>query len=404
MATTNAPIAQPVAQPIPGAVWRGRVLDAAEIDAALKQLWAKFAVAQPGGPQARASTLNLTVVTRSRSDASNAIDIVSRLSSLYPSRATILVADHERRPDADPGLEVEIMLLEQPATRGRPAVRFEAITVEVSAENEQQLASTTSPLLVVDLPDFLWWASGETGGELFDDLVAITDRLIVDTATVADVSEELNRLSDLVSRDEGNLRLSDFAWARIAPWRQLVTQFFDPPHQRPVLDHIDEVTISYGVVPDGRSGLSAALLLAGWLASRLGWQAPGEMVPIRPTPGSWRVTLRAGDRRRRRETVLTLIPSDHPAANCSLGSVSLAAHGTSAGAFRIERLDELSVITTSEVAGHEPVSRGIHAPVPTEPALLAAELHVFGRDLIYEQALAKAAILAPDPTPTESAE
>ena len=404
MATTNAPIAQPVAQPIPGAVWRGRVLDAGEIDAALKQLWAKFAVAQPGGPQARASTLNLTVVTRSRSDASNAIDIVSRLSSLYPSRATILVADHERRPDADPGLEVEIMLLEQPATRGRPAVRFEAITVEVSAENEQQLASTTSPLLVVDLPDFLWWASGETGGELFDDLVAITDRLIVDTATVADVSEELNRLSDLVSRDEGNLRLSDFAWARIAPWRQLVTQFFDPPHQRPVLDHIDEVTISYGVVPDGRSGLSAALLLAGWLASRLGWQAPGEMVPIRPTPGSWRVTLRAGDRRRRRETVLTLVPSDHPAANCSLGSVSLAAHGTSDGAFRIERLDDLSVVTTSEVAGHAPVSRGIHAPVPTEPALLAAELHVFGRDLIYEQALAKAAILAPDPTPTESAE
>jgi glucose-6-phosphate dehydrogenase assembly protein OpcA len=403
MATTNAPIAHPVAQPIPGAVWRGRVVDASAIADALKQLWAQYAIAQSGGPQARASTLNLTIVTRSRRDASDAIDTVSRLSSLYPSRATILVADHERKPDADPGLEVEVMLLEQPATRGRPAVRFEAITIEVSAENEQQLASTTSPLLVVDLPDFLWWASGETGGDMFDDLVAITDRLIVDTATVEDVSQELNRLSDLVSRDETNLRLSDFAWARIAPWRQLVTQFFDPPHQRPVLDDIDEVTISYGLLTDGRSALSAALLLAGWLASRLGWQAPGEMVPMRATPGGWRVTLRAGDRRRRRETVLTLIPSDHPAADCSLGLVSLAAQGTGSGAFRIERIDELGVMTTSNVKGHAPISRGIHAPVPTEPALLAAELQVFGRDLIYEQALARAAILAPDTTRTENA-
>jgi glucose-6-phosphate dehydrogenase assembly protein OpcA len=163
------------------------------------------------------------------------------------------------------------------------------------------------------------------------------------------------------------------------------------------------VTISYGLLTDGRSALSAALLLAGWLASRLGWQAPGEMVPMRATPGGWRVTLRAGDRRRRRETVLTLIPSDHPAADCSLGLVSLAAQGTGSGAFRIERIDELGVMTTSNVKGHAPISRGIHAPVPTEPALLAAELQVFGRDLIYEQALARAAILAPDTTRTENA-
>ena len=400
MVTTNPP-AGAAAQPVPGATWRARVHDATAIGAALNRLWGQSAGDQPAATQARASTLNLTVVTRSRTAAARAIDTVSRLSDLYPSRATILVANRDRHAEPDPGLDVEITLLEQAATRSRPAVRFECVTVEVGAENEQQLASIASPLLVADLPDFLWWASGETGGDLFDDLVAITDRLIVDTADITDPGPELARLSALVAREEGNLRLSDFAWARIEPWRHLVTQFFDPPTIRPALDEIDEVTIAYGLEADGKSALSAALLLAGWLASRLGWQAPGEMVPIRATPGAWRATLRAGDRRRRRETVLTLLPSEHPDTGCSLGQVTLAAHGMISGVFRVERTDRLGVITSSEMAGHAPIARGIIAPVPDNAMLLAAELQVFGRDLIYEAALALAAILAPDLSDSE---
>lgn len=424
MASTNVVGASAVARPVPGATWRGRVQDATAISVALNRLWAQFGGEQSAGAQARASTLNLTVVTRSRRDAGHAIDAVTRLSNLYPSRATILVANHERGTDPDrpagaPGLEVEITLLEQAAARGRPAVRFECITVEVSAENEQQLASITSPLLVADLPDFLWWASGDTGGDLFDDLTAITDRLIVDTAAIADhaivaegrrgvptgpLGAELTRLSALVRREEGNLRLSDFAWARIEPWRHLVTQFFDPPACRPALHAIDDVAIVYRAADAaGKSALSGALLLAGWLGSRLGWQAPGELVPIRSTPGGWRATLRAGERGRRRETLLTLLPTANPAAGCCLERVTLSAQGIVSGVFRVERTDRLGLTTTSEMAKMTPISRGIFAPVADEAVLLAAELQVFGRDLVYEAALAFAAVLAPDLTTTEHA-
>ncbi|MDQ3694878.1 MAG: hypothetical protein M3464_14820, partial [Chloroflexota bacterium] len=134
---------------------------------------------------------------------------------------------------------------------------------------------------------------------------------------------------------------------------------------------------------------------------RLGWQAPGEMVPIRSTPGAWRATLRAGDRRRRRETVLTLLPSDDTAAGCSLGRITLSARGGVSGAFRIERTDQLGLTTTSEMTGLAPIARGIFAPVPDDAVLLAAELQVFGRDLIYEAALALASVLAPDLQVTE---
>ncbi|MDQ3413060.1 MAG: glucose-6-phosphate dehydrogenase assembly protein OpcA [Chloroflexota bacterium] len=397
MASTNVVGAGAAARPVPGATWRGRVHDATAISVALNRLWAQFGGEPSAGAQARASTLNLTVVTRSRRGAGHAIDAVTRLSNLYPSRATILVANHERGTDADPGLDVEITLLEQAATRGRLAVRFECITVEVSAENAQQLASITSPLLVADLPDFLWWAGGDTGGDLFDDLTAITDRLIVDTATIAAPSGELTRLSALVRREEGNLRLSDFAWARIKPWRHLVTQFFDPPACRPALHAIDNVAIVYRAADvAGKSALSGALLLAGWLGSRLGWQAPGELVPIRSTPGGWRATLRAGERGRRRETLLTLLPTANPAAGCCLERVTLSAQGIVSGVFRVERTDRLGLTTTSEMAKMTPISRGIFAPVADEAVLLAAELQVFGRDLVYEAALAFAAVLAPD--------
>ena len=388
-----------VARPVPGAAWQGRVSDAAEISAALNRLWRGLPDADAAQP--RASTLNLTVVVRSSAAARHAMNAVSRLSNLYPSRATILVANHDR-PPADPGLAVDITLLEQAAARGRPAVRFECITVEVSARDEQQLASITSPLLVFDLPDFLWWNAGATGGELFDDLVAITDRLIVDTATVQDPGPELAKLSGLIQHEAGNLRLSDMVWARLEPWRHLITQFFDAPAARPALEAIDGVTIWYGTAdPQKRSALSAGLLLAGWLGARLGWQAPGEMVPVRSTPGGWRVTLRAGGRGHRRETVLTLLPSFRPAAGSGPGRVELTASGVVAGTFQVERTDQLGLTATSEIAGSPPTSRGVFSPLRDDAVLLASELQVFGRDLIYEAALAMAATLAPAPTAAE---
>ena len=403
-----------VARPLPGATWQAHVLDAAAITGELNRLWARFGGErrpepagyghgagdddQPVSVQMRASTLNLTAVARSRGDAERIEDAVTRLSDLYPSRATILVADPEHPRGEGGGLDVRVALLEQEGEKGRPAVRFECVTVEVGAEDERYLASIASPLLVADLPDFLWWVSDSVGGsELFNGLIEVTDRLIVDSARFGDAATELRHLAALIGRGQGCPRLSDFAWARLAPWRQLIAQFFDPPATRAALDALDEVTISYAVAgPDRRSGLSAALLLAGWLCSRLGWQAPGELVPERDEPGAWRVTLRAGGRGHRREVLLALRPTtNHLAARC-LGAVNLAARGAAAGTFGAERTDELGVTTVSQAPGMAPVRRMVYAAIPDDAALLADELRIFGRDATFEAALAFAADLAPD--------
>ena len=99
--------------------------------------------------------------------------------------------------------------------------------------------------------------------------------------------------------------INDIAWSRLLVWRQLVAQFFDQPTALDSLDTIEEVEIIYDPISnEGRCGRSSALLMAGWLATRLGWRAPGEMVSFRD---GWRSTLRAGEKGKSREIVLTLM-------------------------------------------------------------------------------------------------
>ena len=64
----------------------------------------------------------------------------------------------------------------------------------------------------------------------------------------------------------------DLAWLRSTPWRERIAMSFDPPALRPELGRITGVAVRHH--PESEV---AALLLVGWLASRLGW-TPGAMV------------------------------------------------------------------------------------------------------------------------------
>lgn len=405
------PSTRPVARPIPGASWRARVRDAGEIIARLNMLWRRVAESRRDEREAagqdisdehwpaetaRAATLNLIAATRGREDADRVRQTIASLSDIYPSRATILIADPATTSAPAPGLDVQVDLLEQPAYRGRPAIIFECVTVDVSSENERQLASIASPLLVPDLPDFLWWsADTEDGGPLFNELIQICDRLVIDSATSRHAAGAMQSLLDY-TRDPGvGTALGDFAWVRLRPWRRLTTQFFDAPAALPILDLIDEATLTYGNSPHQGSGFTSALLYAGWLGSRLNWRTPGELLPVRGDPNTWRATLRAGAAGHQREVTLTLRPTARPLAASTLLDVRLAADGGKAGFFTVERLDDDEISTTSDGPDMPGTTRTVFAPLPDEADLLAEELRVFNRDPIFEAALAFAADMAP---------
>lgn len=412
MAASRSEPQRPVAHPIPGASWEARVLDAGEITAQLNALWRRQAEARAAESAssngqgrdapwpmvtARAATLNLIAAARSRADAGRVRQTIAALSDLYPSRATVLVADPSFGNGVSPGMDVRVDLLEQEAARGRPAIVFECVTVDVSTENERQLASIASPLLVPDLPDFLWWSADTAQAtSLFAELVEISDRLIVDSAMSPHAAGAMQTLLRFVRGASERPALSDFAWARLSPWRRLTTQFFDVPAALPILDLIDEATLTYANSPTSWSGFTSALLYAGWLGSRLHWRTPGELLPVRGEPNTWRATLRAGAAGKQREVTLTLRPTTRPLAASTLLDVRLAADGGRAGFFTVERLDDDEISTTSDSPEMPNMVRTVFARIPTEADLLGEELRDFGRDPIYEAALEFAADMAPE--------
>jgi len=382
--------------------WQAATVDSSAVNRTLQRLWSAIAESRhrvagrhrgaADGALMRTRTINLIAIADTAEDADRIKQIVSALSEFFPSRTVILI--RRGASTFGGGLQVAVSVKEQPTSRAQAPIRFETITVAAPADREELLGSVASPVLVPELPDFVWCPNTSIADStLLQELLPITDRLIVDTSLVQDPSTVLPFLAATIAEDRDQLFLSDAAWTRLRPWRQTIAQFFDQTSTQPYLERIEEVGVRYAAVgADGRSGLTAGLLTAGWLATRLGWRAPGEEL-VRSREG-WKLTLRAGSRGRSREVIMTLKATDDPVAATCLKSVAIEAGGDTPAIFRVERVSEEGIATTSD--GPAPVSRIVYARTPDDGRLLSMELREFGSDPIYEQALAFAANLWPE--------
>jgi len=396
-----------------GTEWNTDVLDTGAIYDEVNRLWDQlggpasigttFDERQPelatlGGGLMRATTLNLIAVARNDRDALLISDTVAQLKDYLPSRTIILVI---RQPqddeDGTPAFGVRVELMEQQTSKEEPSLRFESITISVDVREVGRLASLVSPLLMSELPNYLWWPSGDyQRSPLFQDLIRIVDRLIVDSAQLGSDVQGVTALRELIDGEVGMAVLGDFTWLRLGSWRQLVAQFFDPGDMQPLLSNIDQITIAYADTrSDGSSGFASALLTVGWLGSRLGWHVV-DPLERQKSGDSWaplRTAVVPGTRPR--DIQVRLVPDRSPHARFSLRRVELVATGDHAGVFRVERTDEDDLITTSEMPGGPPVGRMVYSRRPENVSMLAMELQRLGHDRVLEDALLYATKLLP---------
>jgi hypothetical protein len=104
--------------------------------------------------------------------------------------------------------------------------------------------------------------------------------VLLDSVDDPDVAGALRRATDLLE----HRNVVDLAWIRSSPWRERIAASFDPPQRRDELVKIRGVELRHHPY----SG-AAALLLCGWLTSRLGW----EPAPLTlPEPGRATGTVR----------------------------------------------------------------------------------------------------------------
>jgi glucose-6-phosphate dehydrogenase assembly protein OpcA len=358
----------------------------ADLEAELSALW-RAAAEDPAAKNAvtRACTLTLLVYVESDEAASEVNNLVAEVTRQNPCRAIIMMLE----PDASPsGLEAWVSAHCHLPVAGEKQVCSEQITLRARGEAGQGLASVVLPLTVSGLPIFLWWRAGNfSPPPYFDQILRVTPHIIVDTARFSPRGTHLQELAAWVNKFSGRIQLTDLNWSRVTPWRQLIAQCFDSPDRRPYLDRLSEVRIEYEqdsarLVTQRAQGL----LLAGWLASRLGWEFLSSERREETQPRVFYFRSAAGMVKVERN----LKRVDSACGVCF--TIELRSEGPSAARFSFSRGPDGKVVKTSaEVPGSLAIGRSVRLEVLDEVEILNEELKLGVRDRLYEEALSEVA-------------
>ena len=375
--------------------WQGTAVDIGSIEAALCGLW-HTSEGQPAGTgrPARTSVMNLVIyVPRLDHEAQRVMAAVGGLVERHPSRTILVIADPGA---ATPSLDAQVSAQCGDTLLAGQRLCWEQIAVTAHGPAAAHAPSIVTPLLLPDLPIYLWW-SGEPpfDTDLYQRMRALCDWLIVESSRFARPLAGLAALETATRSRSGDRGTSDFAWVALTAWRDLVAQFFDLAAAQPYAVQLERVEIGYaagsGGVPDpmGAPGLSPAVLFAGWLAARLGWTArPGEA-------RTESATLHLQAERPDGHAVAIEI-SPRPGGTVGyLASVRLVGMLRDVQAtFTVEHDSGAeSATTTATISEMSPVVRAARMAECSLSDLLATELDIYRHDTAYESALQAGAAL-----------
>jgi len=387
------------------------------VAAHLAQLWSRPGpagepvVVEKGLPHARASVLNLIITVADPAAARRVVGTMQGLGVRHPSRAIVLVAD----PSAS-GHPLDAAVSAHchgGREGGADQPCYDVVILTVRGEAARHLAGFVAPLLIHDLPTHVWWPGDPPFGDpVFDQLVEMSDRVIVDGSDFTDLLTGFRRMGTLRRRSG----VGDLAWRRLAWWQELTAQFFDVPRFRRYLPNLNRLVIRYAVAPAGRStghrrrapdaddvapGVSSPLagpiLYAGWIASRLMWRRYRTESPLGAE--GMRLLLEGSHEMVDLRLEPVVSASDLPG---ELLSVRLQARGEMGAAeFIIDRTgDEAAVATNAD--GMTALLRRVTMEPQTESELLATDLVTDRHDPTYEAALRAAAVFLAAARPSEA--
>jgi hypothetical protein len=235
------------------AVWSAEGTTPDAIGAALRGMLAERHAENGGLVPARALNMITFVDHRWSGEIANRLRGVGRF---HASRLVVLSYEPRReRLDA-----LATVASEGDPRPGELSLLRETVVVELGDRHLDDLYTIADPLIVSDLPTLLWSPHGHQ--EVIEELLGLAQAVLIDSIDEPVWREAAERARALSER----AYVVDLAWLRSTPWRERIATTFDRPRMRRELPLIAALTIRHH--PDSTI---AAMLLVGWLASRLGW-------------------------------------------------------------------------------------------------------------------------------------
>jgi glucose-6-phosphate dehydrogenase assembly protein OpcA len=212
----------------------------------------------------RLSVLTLVVACVDEAWADVAADVVALIAARAPARAIVVVADRNAAPHIEADLSLQCS-----AVSGRQQVCAELVRIHVGGETALHLGSVVTPLLLADVPMYLWLAGAPPLEQaLHSSSLEQCERLILDSSLYPDTEGTLSAIATAVRGREHAVPVADLAWARTVQWREQIARSFDRPEIRPFVGDVEDVAVRSEAAPP--PGASEGRLIAGWLRSRLG--------------------------------------------------------------------------------------------------------------------------------------
>lgn len=348
-------------------------VNVAGIEKELAQLWRDAAHGSPetgSGPVVRACSFNLILVTDDDDAETKCSDLLDEIEIHHPCRSILAVY----RP-ARTAHQLNAWVSARCHTMGQSKqICSEQVTVCCDGGKPEELASVVLPLVLPDLPVFLWWRQSQINWQELSALHGCARKFIFDSSRRPFDPQIFKDANKLVKDSSDCLVVSDLNWRRLQGWCRAIADSFDGfPMSTELLSKIKRVTINLNGCP---APFNRALLFCGWLASRLGW------TPQTCSAQSGFATFRSGT-----QTIEVVFETDDSGNGRHFKQVLLEFEDDPRKlVITPERTEEARFIIAHLQDSEENESTRI-SNILSETILIGQELEVLSRDPIFEASL-----------------
>lgn len=279
-------------------------VDIEKIEKELQTLWQSASESgEATGSVTRACAMNLILYSEDEDAETVAGDVLDDITTRHPCRAILAISRTAATPSLEAWVSARCHITD---SKSGKQICCEQITVRSQGNGPNELTSVVLPLVISDLPVFLWWRAKKVDFASVRPFLSYVDELIVDSAKD---EGSCNFFSDLIhiigayleEKHGAQIVVSDLNWRRSLLWREALALSFDEQHGHLSLDALKDVkSVEINYVAgktECKGDLNQTLLFIGWLANKLGWQfksASKSMVHFSAGKNSVEVSIKSG--------------------------------------------------------------------------------------------------------------